>query len=137
MDHNIDLLYEELVRLTEAQHNTVDAAPRLKDPIALAAVSTISGKLKRERQQYVKDSKSNGNPKGGDGESNPLTKQYIKKQIEKTGKTYKEIKDSIECNQCGGKGHIGPDCKKKAEDKSGQSHKSKKGKSNKKGRKIA
>ena len=35
-DYNIDLLYEELVRLA-----------RLKDPTALAAVSTISGKLKK------------------------------------------------------------------------------------------
>ena len=56
-DYNIDLLYEELVRLAEAQHHTVDATPRLKDPTALAAVSTISGKLKKEGQQKAKDSK--------------------------------------------------------------------------------
>ena len=49
-DNNIDLLYEDLVRLAEAQHCTVDATPRLKDSTALAAVSTISGRLKKEGQ---------------------------------------------------------------------------------------
>ena len=39
------------------------------------------------------------------------TQAYIERQKKATRKSAKEIKSSIECNKCGKKGHIAPDCK--------------------------
>ena len=57
------------------------------------------------------DSGSTTGSSASSGNSNTATQAYIERQKKATGKSAKDIKSSIECNKCGKKGHIAPDCR--------------------------
>jgi len=117
-EYNIEDHYQKCIRLARIDTDTSTGTPNLREPdTALAA--TIGQQLKnpgRGGKGYVSDDSSidSGSTTGSSassGNTNPATQAYIERQKKATGKSAKEIKSSIECNKCGKKGHVGPDCR--------------------------
>ena len=117
-NYDIEAHYQTCIRIARIDTDTSTGTPNLREPdTALAA--TIGQQLKnpgRGGKGYVSDDSSvdSGSTTGSSassGNANTATQAYIKRQKKATGKSAKEIKSSIECNKCGKKRHIAPDCR--------------------------
>jgi hypothetical protein len=117
-EYNIEDHYQKCIRLARIDTDTSTGTPNLRErDTALAA--TIGQQLKnpgRGGKGFVSDdssvdSESTTGSSAPSGNANTATQAYIERQKKATGKSAKEIKASIECNKCGKKGHIAPDCR--------------------------
>ncbi len=117
-NYDIEAHYQTCIRLARIDTDTSTGSPNLREP-GTALAATIGQQLKnpgRSGKGYVSDDSSIdlGSTTGSSassGNANPVTQAYIEKQKKATGKSAKEIKSSVECNKCGKKGHIAPDCR--------------------------
>ena len=118
-DYSIKDHYQTCIRLAQIDTDTSTGTSNLRKPDTALAATIGQQQLKspgRGGKGYVPDDSSidSGSTTGSSassGNANPATQAYIERQKKATGKSAKEIKSSIECNKCGKKGHVEPDCR--------------------------